>query len=400
MDSAVLVNSRPPQDTRHSMFKRYLSTPVAASLGLGLFFYFWYFSTGESSTLISLSGNGTTLTGSITSPPFHIRDLLPLLGSSFLVAGIFSIALGFTDLIEYVTKRLKDIIINYSYLESLSKEERQNLKSSLDNLLYGQELTECPGGLYQFIDNQLDSILNQHYREEYRDSYTYIPKGTSGLWELTNINSYDMCFAHLTKTDFSIDWGESHSKVGALTGDKLQDWVHEHTATIDSCTYRLNAEDSDTYYLTLDMELTKGIKESETDYIETENVILPKKVPVDVFNDAAQITCSYSIPVKLVVNDEQGRCSSISVKSYTVETRAMEDKVNSIIFSRPTKSATITCDIRDHEKTYNLSVSHFCLDDSQVEQWDGPNKVGAKIKGWAIAGHGVTINWGIDPGKG
>ena len=69
-----------------------------------------------------------------TSTPI-VNKLFTLLAGAFLTTGIFSILLGFSEFMNYVTYKLREIIMERTYIKTLSSPEQDKLKTDLDEIV-------------------------------------------------------------------------------------------------------------------------------------------------------------------------------------------------------------------------------------------------------------------------
>lgn len=90
---------------------------------------------------------------------------------SFFIVGLFSLLIEFGHIKEYISRRLRDVVMRREYLQILDAMELNSVKRDVDSILFGRGVLE-KGTLFRFIDDLRNQYIGSHYRERSRDFIT------------------------------------------------------------------------------------------------------------------------------------------------------------------------------------------------------------------------------------
>lgn len=93
------------------------------------------------------------------------------LGLAFIVFGIVSIILQFEDWKAYFQDRLKDIVVQRAYLESLSPEELTALQVATLKAKYKGTDIDREGSFLQYFQSKIQDYIGSPYRENVTSSF-------------------------------------------------------------------------------------------------------------------------------------------------------------------------------------------------------------------------------------
>ncbi len=103
--------------------------------------------------------------------PSKTAELVNTLANAFLISGFFSLLLGMKEFTEYTRNILASLLMNNTYLEKLSLQEKKDLRGNLDTFLYGKRVTDAEFGPYKFISEQYESVYNVPYRTDFSENF-------------------------------------------------------------------------------------------------------------------------------------------------------------------------------------------------------------------------------------
>jgi len=99
----------------------------------------------------------------------YLKELIVQLGIAFLTMGIISIIVQFKEWKSYFQERLKDIVMDQSYLNNLNKEELLNIQINILKSLYKGSDIEKVGSFSQYLQTR----IQRHVCTPFRDHVGY-----------------------------------------------------------------------------------------------------------------------------------------------------------------------------------------------------------------------------------
>lgn len=129
------------------------------------------FSIGRTWILIGIA---TLLTSQIVKGNFDIKalsgDLLLQLGLAFIGLGIIAIIMQFKDWKEYFQERLKEIVLQRSYLDTLNTKELTDLQIDTLKAKYKGSDIDREGSFLHFFQRKIQNYISCPYRENVNSS--------------------------------------------------------------------------------------------------------------------------------------------------------------------------------------------------------------------------------------
>lgn len=93
-----------------------------------------------------------------------IDQLLMCTGTTLMTIGAGTVLYGHFDFVNYVQNKIKDVIIDYNFTDTLSDEHKKMLARKLEKELLHQT---ADNNLYDFVQEEVLSLAKQAYYEEF-----------------------------------------------------------------------------------------------------------------------------------------------------------------------------------------------------------------------------------------
>jgi hypothetical protein len=304
----------------------------------------------------------------------EVIDLLMLLSGSFLTTSIFSILLGFTQFTDYVTKRLRDVVVEKRYIRGLPPALKQELREIIDIDIFGEAAIREKGSLYEFVNNRMNFLYNSHYRTDFRDMYHMHKTETPGYWKSVNRTTYQMCFNKDSVEKLIVPYGYD-----------------------DLC-----VEDDDTSYKTLleleivihddDLMLKKKDKGIMSLIPNESNKIFTNEIPIEtsIFKEGDSKRHGFNVSITIPDKLTEEKSNFIVAIRRVQLINEQEGSVTSRV-GLPTKEVYIACQISDGQ--YIMNCSSFGILQKRHVIDRGLNFASADLKEWILPGHGAVMIW-------
>lgn len=95
-----------------------------------------------------------------------IEKLLEVLGAAILALGVITFSMDTESWREYFSARLRDLILDHSYVKQLNNDQLKRLHRETTKALYSAPAVD-ENGLQVFVENHMLSLLKGRYRENY-----------------------------------------------------------------------------------------------------------------------------------------------------------------------------------------------------------------------------------------
>lgn len=301
-------------------------------------------------------------------------DLLIMVAGSCLTTGAFSVLLGFSDFINYVAKRLTDIVINNSYLDSLSSDKKLDLKKAIDEQIFGNVAVSDSQSLYRFIDQRTGDIFKSPYRTEYHDQYIFKNSVYDDFWSLENHTCYCLREGAVDGSRHSVPFhgGFLIPNEDVLEKDDFFTCIinigKDKLKTVKTGKAFKLSPDPNNKHLKNDIEITSRIS--------TDNNICKWYIDFDI-----------SLP-DAMINDYN---KSVIVDFTTNRLYYKLDNVVFLTMSYPTKDVFMACEIQDGDFKMQCCAFGFDADSHVIRLSD--NSASIDLKEWLLPGHGAVITW-------
>ena len=316
------------------------------------------------------------VSGLIPSEMNNLIGLICVFAGAFITTGFFSILLGFTDFMNYITRRLSGIVVENEYIEVLSRDQKLALKRTIDGNLFSKEAVESPDSLYSFIDKQIASILTTPYRREFHDHYTYRDSEYEDYWEQTNKTVYHFYihdFKDIYDEDLKIRF--SNEMIPPMQDPHLADILRDYTIQIDD-------------------ELLEYVKTDDGAILKPNPNNQYLKQNIDVQMDSVPQGNSEKVRIHFSFCLDRRMFEEKNYVLVNMDRRILLSKDENnlyLIMSYPTKDMMLICEF--HSGDYILEGTAFGFEPkSHIKRFD-KNSASIDIKEWIFPGHGAVVTW-------
>ncbi len=324
-----------------------------------------------------------------------LGEVFRLLAGSLLTTAIFGILLGLSDFVKFVSFCLRGIIVEHSYLEKLSPENKEYLKTKIDSAILGEETTKSPDSLYRFVDAQLPEMYKHPYRREFHDLHYYYNSEKDGFWEVHQQMSYVLYQSLINPMNLEVRFARSFKKPDDI--EKYEDMVISSEVHVGKDEFRLTRE-------SISREgngLTQGDGNAgESESNETKFFLEPDRknklleVPVDIqvskqlLGGREIITMQYAISLdRNKIRGVQEIKVSIKNKHYISKT----ENSHYLTMGAPTRDMLLGIHFNCGE--FETYASGFGFNPDACEMRRERNSAFVDIKEWLLPGHGAVITW-------
>jgi hypothetical protein len=316
----------------------------------------------------------------------NTSDFFEMLSGAFLTTGIFSILLTFTDFMNYVSRHLRQIVVEHSYLRALSKEQKLSFKKRIDEGIFGTNAINDPESLYSFIDEKTSKLIKSSYRREFHDLYYYRNSESPDYWEVDNHTTYIFYKNEMDTNNLSVG---CTSKYIVPSGDKkLSEIIKKLKICIDDTTFELKP-----------VEISSG----EESGIEDMMLVPSNK---HIFKDNVPISAEYidhghdkAVKIKYDIKLSSELFKNKNSVSIEIERQHLAHKAETVLYlsmSYPTKDMLLTCNFEDG--SHRMTCAAFGFDPKFHKMRSEANSAFVDIKEWILTGHGAAISWApIEP---
>jgi hypothetical protein len=302
------------------------------------------------------------------------KNLFFLLAGATLTSAIFGIMLEFSDFTDYVTYRLREIVVDHSYLKTLSTDKKLNFKRMIDEELFGEAI-KTPESLYSFVDAQISKLLKSSYRKDFHDIHIY-RSHNDNWWEddgdtvyFLYKNKYDTEKLAIRYTTISV-----YPEGILLTENEL---LSKLDVKIDEEIFALGKDHmSGKFYL----------KANEKNKIMTNNqdiclVFLQEE-------DGRKFECSFCIILDDLMFSHKDH---VRVRIQSASLQHKSDKSHSLRVHYPTKDVLLSCAFEDGALKLNGTAFGFNNENHMIREQRSFASI--DIKEWMLPGHGAIISW-------
>lgn len=299
-----------------------------------------------------------------------LSDIFKLIAGSSLTAGLFSVLLGFTDFIDYVTYRLRDIIVHKEYLNTLSEPEQVKLKGDIDEAVYGKDAIKDPNSLYTFLKDKLTVLFRSGFRSKFNEEYIYRSSNTKeDYWVVENHTIYR--YHRNKEPKFSLFFGYQTDLLEKMEEDF--EFLRKMVIKIDDETFHFKKKNGKHYL----------IADNENEYMKNDlemyySVSLEKKL--------------LDLNFELEVADNLFREKDSVLVNITTEYLSHKtDNHLTFRMTKPTQDLSISFTFLDGK--YQMSCSGFGFNPAQHVRTEKENFAKVVITEWIMPGHGAVISW-------
>lgn len=135
-----------------------------------------------------------------------VSSLLSQIGIALIIMGIIAIILQFKDMKSYFQDRLKEIVIQRSYLESLSDEELTTIQIDTLKAKYKNTDIDKEGSFLHYFQSKIQGYLEYPYRESVNSSLLIeIDEERPDCFKVYDNTTY-LCRANGDKIQEEVKW--------------------------------------------------------------------------------------------------------------------------------------------------------------------------------------------------
>lgn len=299
-----------------------------------------------------------------------LSDIFKLIAGSSLTAGIFSVLLGFTDFIDYVTYRLRDIIVHKEYLNTLSEPEQIKLKGDIDEAVYGRDAIKDPNSLYTFLKDKLTVLFRSGFRSKFTEEYTYrSSKKHKDYWVVENHTIYRH---HRNKeSKFILSFGYQTDIIGKIKKDV--EFLRIMVVEIDGEAFHFKKMNGK-YYL-------KAANENEhmRNDLEIYYSVSPEK-------ELIEFKFELEVADNLFMEKD-----SVLINIFTEYLSHKTDNHLTFRMKKPTQDLAISFQFLDGK--HQMFCSGFGFNPERHVRIEKENFAKVVITEWIMPGHGAVISW-------
>jgi hypothetical protein len=157
---------------------------------------------------------------------------LEILGSTLIVASIFNVLIELKAWRTYFGERLSEIVMEHSYLKSLTPQKLRELQMSIVKTIYPEASIDIEGSFYRYLRQELEQYVSAPYRENVSVDMKYTLR--DGKWFVRDKVTY-LCRKSGVTIQPLISWGPDSSaeflSVTSLTIQVQYPYYHELRGT-------------------------------------------------------------------------------------------------------------------------------------------------------------------------
>lgn len=304
----------------------------------------------------------------------EISNVALILAGSLLTTGIFSILIGFSDFMNYVSHRLREIVVENSYLKTLSRDQQLKFKETIDQQIFGEATIKDPESLYSFINQRVSNALRTPFRREFHNHFYYYNSDLADYWRVENRSSYILY--KNGSNNKSIDIPFANDTVFPKNCDKSELKSIKYEIKIGNANFNLKYE-KEVYTLVGDGLATNDYNNFPVSVETTEESDRIKK----------SIRFTIKVPDELFNNN-----SFIYVKIFREQLYHKSDNIMFLRMTYPTKDVLLSCEMKDG-RNYKMDCCAFGFDRQAHILYEAPNSASVNLKEWILSGHGAVISW-------
>jgi hypothetical protein len=134
-------------------------------------------------------GAGTARANSIGMDLIHsLIKLSDVAGIAFLVFGLIHITIETEDWSDYFRERIREIVMEQSYLSTLDKNRLETLHSSVLKAKFGDQQIDREGGFFNYLRSSIHDYIAKPYREDASATVIYEDAGVD--WDVSDRVTY------------------------------------------------------------------------------------------------------------------------------------------------------------------------------------------------------------------
>ena len=145
---------------------------------------------------------------SVYKPLFSsLLNVISMITSMIVGIGVSTLCLDFFSYVQYTRERLKEVVVEKDFIETLADDEKKELVDKLEKSLYFRSEKELSRSLYENIKARIIPLLEEPYLERYTihiDCYIDEEKGKKTQEEINNSLKIDIAslMAHAPVVEF------------------------------------------------------------------------------------------------------------------------------------------------------------------------------------------------------
>lgn len=317
------------------------------------------------------------------------EKFMRFIATGFLTTGLFSILLNFFDFIDYVTRRLRSIVVEHTYLRTLSGEIKLRFRKIIDEDLFGKDALRERGSLYYFLDEKLTDLFRAPYRDEFHDNY-YFDEYDENLMVQENHTSYTL---HRNQaTSVKIMWSHVIQK---SENTKLTD--HLRTMKVEICRDAFEFDRDHALKLEENGGVAKEIRfkpsYDNSYFIEPILINVPNLVgaiSTELESSERRIPINFELEITEQMFDDYHDSVVVNIKSDLLIPK--KDNLIMLRTTFPTKDLYLSCEF----KFGNFQTQTCAFGFGPQVGYKTREKINSAfvdIKEWVLPGHGAVIAW-------
>jgi len=132
-------------------------------------------------------------------------NFFELTGFTLFASGIFSLLLQLPDWRNYFEDRLKSIVLEQSYLNSLDSESLSILQIKTLKSFFKSDDIDKEGSFLQYFQNNLSKFIKSPFRDDVHTDIIVKDSDKQGFWINDTISYYCRMLDHTVRILFKID---------------------------------------------------------------------------------------------------------------------------------------------------------------------------------------------------
>lgn len=95
-----------------------------------------------------------------------LKIILNKVAETAIVFGVGTIILEYGGFTKYAAERLKEVVVEHTYLKTLNDDEKRNIINDINKTLYPQKVVLDENSLFNVVHNSIEKLLDDYYLEE------------------------------------------------------------------------------------------------------------------------------------------------------------------------------------------------------------------------------------------
>lgn len=172
--------------------------------------------------------------GILTSIVWALFKLLDVAGIAFFVLGLIHLTIETEGWSDYFRERVREIVMEQSYLNTLDKNRLETLHSSILKAKFGDEQIDREGSFFNYLRLSIHDYIAKPYREDASAAVIYEDAGAD--WDVSDRVSY-VCRRAANGIQSNVVWRkdpDEHLRIESIGVQIKYPFTHENRGKVET----------------------------------------------------------------------------------------------------------------------------------------------------------------------